>query len=73
MRNNRAKGKLTLVSDNPLYEPYQLSLDDVMEFWSAQVVITKVSPQQRYDVTSLSHLVSNLQEQVSAIKKKLPN
>ncbi len=73
MRNNRSKGKLTLVSDNPLYEPYQLNLDDVMEFWAAQVVITKVSPQQRFDVTSLSNLVSNLQEQVSAIKKKLPN
>jgi transcriptional regulator with XRE-family HTH domain len=71
MRNNRTRSKLTLVSDNPVYEPYQVSLEDVMELWSAQMVITKVSPQQRYDVTSLSHLVSNLQEQVSAIKKKL--
>ncbi|TDX00567.1 XRE family transcriptional regulator [Dinghuibacter silviterrae] len=73
LRNNRSRAKVTLVSDNPVYEPYQLNLEDIMELWQAQVVITKVSPQQRYDVTSLSHLVSNLQEQVSAIKKKLPN
>jgi transcriptional regulator with XRE-family HTH domain len=72
VRNNRSKTKVTLVSDNPVYEPYQLNLEDVMELWQAQVVITKVSPQQRYDVTSLSNLVSNLQEQVSAIRKKLP-
>ena len=73
LRNNRARAKVTLVSDNPVYEPYQLNMEDIMELWQAQVVITKVSPQQRYDVTSLSHLVSNLQEQVNTIKKKLPN
>jgi len=72
LRNNRSRNKLTLVSDNPVYEPYQLNMEEVMEFWQAQMVITKVSPQQRYDVTSLSHLVNNLQEQVSALKKKLP-
>lgn len=72
LRNNRSRSKLTLVSDNPVYEPYQLNLEDVMEFWQAQMVITKVSPQQRYDVTSLSHLVNNLQEQVNTLKKKLP-
>lgn len=72
MRNNRSRTKVTLVSDNPIFEPYQLNVEDIMELWQAQVVITKVSPQQRYDVTSLSNLVSNLQEQVSAIKKKLP-
>ena len=72
MKNNRSRTKVTLVSDNPVYEPYQVSVEDIMEIWQAQVVITKVSPQQRYDVTSLSNLVSNLQEQVSALKKKLP-
>jgi len=71
VRNNRSKGKLTLVSDNPVYEPYQVNLEDVMEFWQAQVVITKVHPQQRYDVGSLTQLVSNLSEQVSQLKKKM--
>jgi len=71
VKSNKAKNKLTLVSDNPQYQPYQVNADDVVELWMAQSVISKVSVQQRWDVNSLANLVNNLQDQVSTLKKKM--
>jgi transcriptional regulator with XRE-family HTH domain len=71
VKNNRAKNKLTLVSDNPQYQPYQVNAEDVMELWQAQMVISKVSAQQRWDMNSLANMVSNLQTQVSTLKKRM--
>ncbi|HWB28757.1 MAG TPA: LexA family transcriptional regulator [Chitinophagaceae bacterium] len=71
MKNNRTKNKLTLVSDNPIYEPYNVNTDDVMELWKAQMIITKANTQQRWDVNQLAGLVNNLQEQVTSLKKKM--
>ena len=70
-KNNKAKNKLTLVSDNPQYQPYQVNAEDVVELWQAQMVISKVSQQQRWDVNSLASMVNNLQSQVSTLKKKM--
>lgn len=70
-KNNRAKSKLTLVSDNPQYQPYQVNAEDVVELWQAQMVISKISQQQRWDVNSLASMVNNLQSQVSTLKKKM--
>jgi transcriptional regulator with XRE-family HTH domain len=71
MKNNRLKNKLTLVSDNPVYEPYNVNAEDIIELWKAQMVITKANTQQRWDVNQLAGLVNNLQEQVSTLKKKM--
>src|SRR4051812_327465 len=59
MRNNRYKNKLTLISDNPQYEPYHINPDDVLEVWKAQMVITKANTQQRWNVNQLAGLVNN--------------
>jgi transcriptional regulator with XRE-family HTH domain len=71
VRNNRAKNKITMVSDNPQYQPYQVNAEDVVELWQAQMIINKVSQQQRWDVNSLANMVNNLQTQVSTLKKKM--
>ncbi len=71
VKNNKTKNKVTLVSDNPVYQPYQVNAEDVAEIWSAQVVIGKVAQQQRWDVNSLANLVNNLQDQVSTLNKKM--
>ena len=71
LKSNRSKNKLTLVSDNPSYQPYQVNAEDVLEFWSAQMVISKVGQGQRWDVTNLAGLVTNLQSQVNSLKKKM--
>ncbi len=71
VKNNRGKNKVSLVSDNPNYQPYQVNAEDIVELWQAQVVIGKVASQQRWDVNSLANLVNNLQDQVSTLKKKM--
>ncbi|MFT3681492.1 MAG: LexA family transcriptional regulator [Ferruginibacter sp.] len=71
VKSNKAKNKFTLVSDNPQYQPYQVNVEDVIELWQAQMVISKVSMQQRWDMDSLASMVSNLQNQVSSLKKKM--
>lgn len=71
VKSNRSANKITLASDNPAYQPYQIFKADILEIWEAQAVINKVTDNQRWDVDSLVNLVSNLQDQVSSIKKKL--
>jgi transcriptional regulator with XRE-family HTH domain len=71
MKNNKARAKLTLVSDNPQYEPYNINADDVLEMWKAVYVLHKPAPQPRWDVNQLATVVNTLQEQVSSLKKKM--
>ena len=71
MKNNRQKNKLTLVSDNPTYQPYNVNAEDILEVWQAQMVISKANTQQRWDVNQLAGLVNNLQQQVSVLKKRM--
>ncbi|WP_207492770.1 XRE family transcriptional regulator [Aridibaculum aurantiacum] len=70
-KNNRTKNKVTLISDNPQYEPYNVNADDILELWQAQMIIQKANVQQRWDVNQLASLVTNLQDQVSTLKKKM--
>ncbi|MBL7741965.1 MAG: LexA family transcriptional regulator [Chitinophagaceae bacterium] len=70
-KNNRAKNKLTLVSDNPVFHPYMVNADEVLEVWQAQVVISRTDNQQRWNMNQLADMVTNLQEQVVSLKKKL--
>jgi transcriptional regulator with XRE-family HTH domain len=71
MKNNKSKSKLTLVSDNISYQPYNVNSDDVLEVWKATMIISKANTQQRWDVNQLANLVNNLQDQVSTLKKKM--
>ncbi|MBZ5859197.1 XRE family transcriptional regulator [Flavihumibacter profundi] len=71
MKSPKTKQKLTLVSDNPVYQPYQVDANDIVEVWQAQMVITRANQQQRWDVNQLASIVTNLQEQVSTLKKKM--
>ncbi|MES2850071.1 MAG: S24 family peptidase, partial [Bacteroidota bacterium] len=71
VKSNKAKNKFTLVSDNPQYQPYQVNAEDVVELWHAQMVLSKVAQQQRWDMDSLASMVNNLQNQVSSLKKKM--
>jgi transcriptional regulator with XRE-family HTH domain len=71
LKNNRLKNKYTLVSDNPSYQPYTLGAEDIIELWQAQMIISKANTQQRWDVDNLANIVSNLQQQVSVLKKKM--
>lgn len=71
LKGNRAKNKITLVSDNAAYQPYTINSDDILEMWQAQYIIAKAVQQQRWDVDHLANVVSTLNQQVSALKKRM--
>ena len=71
LKNTRQKNKYTFVSDNPAYQPYTVSGEEIVEVWQAQMIISKANTQQRWDVNNLANLVTNLQQQVSVLKKKM--
>lgn len=71
MKNTKVKNKLTLISDNPAYQPYNVDAEDVLEMWKAAHIISKANSQQRLDVNQLANLVSDLHEQVNQLKKKV--
>lgn len=70
-KNNRLQSKLTLVSDNPSFQPYQILKSDVLEIWEAKAVVHKIDNTPRWDVNSLANLVANLQDQVTTLTKKI--
>jgi transcriptional regulator with XRE-family HTH domain len=70
-KNAKQKDKLTLVSDNPVFHPYTVNTEEVIEMWQAQVVISKANSQHRWDINQLANVVSDLQQQVSSLQKKM--
>ena len=70
-KNGKQKDKLTLVSDNPVFHPYTVSTEEVIEMWQAQVDISKANSQHRWDMNQLANVVSDLQQQVSSLQKKM--
>ena len=70
-KNGRQKNKLTLIRDNPTYHPYTVNAEEVVEMWQAQMVISKASQQQQWDMGKLANVVSDLQEQVVSLKKRM--
>lgn len=70
-KSGKQQNKLTLVSDNPVYHPYTVNAEEVIEMWQAQVVISKANTQHRWDMSQLANVVSDLQEQVSSLKKRM--
>jgi transcriptional regulator with XRE-family HTH domain len=70
-KDGRSKNKLTLISDNPIYHPYTVNAEDVLEMWQAQVVIAKANTQHRWDMGQLANIVTDLQEQVTSLKKRM--
>lgn len=70
-KHGRSRDKLTLVSDNPIYHPYTVKAEDVLEMWQAQMVIARANQQQRWDMGQLATIVNDLQQQVVSLKKKM--
>ena len=70
-KNGKTKNKLTLVSDNPTFQPYSINAEEVLEMWEAQYVISKTNTSQNWDVGQLVNIVANLQQQVDGMKKKI--
>lgn len=65
--------KLFLVSDNRSYAPYEVSIDQVLEVWSAQAFISVSFPDPTMDsqmsLEQLTGMVLELQQEVTKMKK----
>jgi len=66
--------KLKLVSDNPVYEPYEISGEDVLELWKAKGFISTELPQPAPEPTmeSLTSMMAQMQRTISKLGKE-PN
>ena len=68
---NRLKdaAMLALHSDNPLYSPYEIDVEDVVEIWEAKAYISSTFPIADLSLNRLASIVLDLQQQVSTMKK----
>ena len=68
----REEGKFTLHSLNPVYEPYDISVNDIREVWQFVNFISPEIPENATDTTyQLAQAVKNLKDEVRAIQTKL--
>ncbi|WP_245326152.1 S24 family peptidase [Hymenobacter wooponensis] len=68
---NRLKDSATLAlhSDNPLYSPYSIDVEDVVEIWEAKSYISSTFPIADLSLNRLASIVLDLQQQVASMKK----
>ncbi|RAK70387.1 LexA family transcriptional regulator [Hymenobacter edaphi] len=68
---NRLKdaAALTLHSDNPVYSPYDIDVEDVLEIWEAKSYISSTFPIADLSLNRLASIVLDLQKQVTTMKK----
>lgn len=60
---------LRLHSDNPLYSPYEVHLEDVLEIWEARSYISSTFPIADLSLDKLSSIVLDLQKEMQKLKK----
>lgn len=61
---------LRLVSDNKVYEPYEVNINEINEIWEAKAYISTDFPKADISLEKLSSMVVNLQQELQSIKKK---
>ncbi len=68
----RENKTLKLISDNPVYEPYSIPADDVLEIWKAKAFISTDFPEPTAEPTleSLTSMVSQMQKSISSLHEK---
>jgi phage repressor protein C with HTH and peptisase S24 domain len=67
----KTNGKLRLISLNPLYEPYEIHINQVREIWKFVNYISSQVPAANSLREKIEDTVIQLQKQVKAIQMKL--
>jgi transcriptional regulator with XRE-family HTH domain len=60
-----------LISDNPVYDPYALSAEDLLEVWKAKAYISTVFPEPASQPTmeSLTAMMAQMQKSISQLQQ----
>lgn len=69
----KEKESIQLVSTNPLYEPYFVHADEIIEVWKFVNYISSDIPEIKIDDSHLQKTLINLQKEVSEIKDLFSN
>lgn len=64
---NRAM--LRLHSDNPVFDPYEVPVEEVNEIWEAKAFISSTFPIADFSLSKLTSIVMDLQQEVIKLKK----
>ena len=67
----RENKKLKLISDNPVYEPYEISGEDILEIWKAKAYISTHMPLPTPEPTmeSLTTMMAQMQRSISKLQQ----
>jgi transcriptional regulator with XRE-family HTH domain len=65
----KKSGKIRLVSDNPVYEPYELDPKDIIEVWEARGYFSTVFPEPELSVQEVASMVMGLKKEVEKLKE----
>ena len=68
INNIETDRSLMMVSDNPVYESYNVKIEDVLEAWIAKAIITLDMPTTSSTLDNLTSVVKQLQEDVNRLK-----
>lgn len=65
----KSEATLRLHSDNPVYQPYELAVDNIYEIWEAKAYISNSFPIADFSLSKLTSIVMDLQQEVIKLKK----
>lgn len=65
----KSEATLKLHSDNPVFLPYELSVDNIFEIWEAKAYISSSFPIADFSISKLTSIVMDLQQEVIKLKK----
>ncbi|TYB75826.1 XRE family transcriptional regulator [Bizionia myxarmorum] len=68
----KESNNLLLVSDNPLYQPYEIPIDEVLELWEFTCSInTQEYDQEELKISSITTMFNSLGVELQTLKKSL--
>jgi transcriptional regulator with XRE-family HTH domain len=65
----KADATLRLHSDNPVFDPYEVSIDNIYEIWEAKAYISNSFPIADFSLSKLTSIVMDLQQEVIKLKR----
>ena len=68
MKKVKNKGQLVLLSDNPIYEPYAVDIENVNEAWAYYCHLSNAGAEQKSNLEQLLKAVEELKSEVATLR-----